>query len=357
MMDVASNKIPLKVAVFSGSEYVIDFLKQPMEDAFTKVKFLLPRLSADTAPLAKGYDAVCLFVNDVADAAAIEILASGGVKCIAMRCAGFDRVDLAAAQKLGIRVVRVPAYSPRSVAEFALTLIMASARNLRSAERKVSVGNYSLNGLVGREVSFKTYGIVGTGNIGVELIKLLRGFDGRVLAYDIFESEDAKAAGAEYVDLETLLKESDVVSLHVPLLPSTHHIINVDRLRLMKQDAMLINVSRGGLIDTNALMNMLTHGMDGLQHTGGKLSAVAMDVYENEESLFFEDFTNMSIERRMLAWDSRFAALKTLPQVIVTPHIAFLTKEALDQIAITTVDNLTAVALGRDLANEVKPKA
>lgn len=355
--DAAQDKCDLKVAVFSAADYVVEFLEKPLSEAFTEVKFFAARLCEDTAVLAKGFDAVCLFVNDECGPKVVETLSEAGVKYIAMRCAGYDRVSLESAKKYGIRVFRVPAYSPRSVAEMALLLIMAAARNLRNAEQRVAVGNYSPSGLVGYEVSGKTYGIVGTGKIGVELIKLMRGFEGRVLAYDVMESEEAKAAGAQYVDLQTLLKESDVVSLHVPLLPSTKHIINRESLRLMKDNAILVNVSRGGLIDTNALMEELEFGDDGEKSSGGKLAAVAMDVYEGEETLFFEDFTRMPASRRMMAWDRRFASLKTLPQVTITPHIAFLTHEALDEIVVTTIANLRSAARGETVANEVAAKS
>ncbi|KAL4539527.1 hypothetical protein Ndes2437B_g02104 [Nannochloris sp. 'desiccata'] len=352
---MTQEKINFKVAVFSAVEYVVEFLQTPLSSAFSEVKFFQARLDHDTASLVKGYDAVCLFVNDVCDAETIDTLADNGVRFIAMRCAGYDRIDVAAAQKRGIRVVRVPTYSPRSVAEMALTLIMAASRNLRPAIQKVSIGNYQLSGLVGLEVSGKTYGIVGTGNIGIELIKLLKGFEGRILAYDIYESEEAKAHGAQYVDLDTLLKESDIVSLHTPLLPTTRHIINKEKLQLMKQHAILINVSRGGLIDTKALMESLQLGDDANSSSGGKLAAVALDVYDKEESLFFEDFTRFPANERMKKWDNAFTVLKSLPQVLITPHIAFLTQEALGNIADTTVENLHQCALGMNLANEVKP--
>lgn len=353
---MTQEKVNFKIAVFSAVEYVVEFLDKPLNSAFSDVKFFQARLDHDTANLAKGYDAVCLFVNDICDAETIDTLADGGVRFIAMRCAGYDRIDVAAAHKRGIKVVRVPSYSPRSVAEMALTLIMAASRNLRPAIQKVSIGNYQLSGLVGLEVSGKTYGIVGTGKIGLELIKLLKGFEGRILAYDIYECEEAKAHGAQYVDLDTLLKESDIVSLHTPLLRTTRHIINEEKLHLMKQNAILVNVSRGGLIDTKALMESLQHGDEHPdKHSGGKLSAVALDVYELEESLFFEDFTRFAAKERMKKWDNAFTVLKSLPQVLITPHIAFLTQEALANIADTTVENLHECALGMDLVNEVKP--
>lgn len=347
-------KLNYKVAVFSSSEYVEDFLRSKLESQFEKVTFLQAKLDLQTAHLADGHDAVCLFVNDICGAPVLERLAAGGVKFIAMRCAGYDRVDLQAAKERGFKIARVPTYSPRTVAEGALSLMMAIARNIRSAVLKVAVGNYTLNGLVGTQLSGKTFGIVGTGAIGIELVKLLRGFDGRILAHDIRESEEAIKHGAEYVDLDTLLRESDIVSLHTPLLPSTRHIINKEKLLLMKDDAILINVSRGGLIDTDALMHVLQYGDDGQQNSGGKLRGVALDVYEREDSLFFEDFTKMKAADRMKMWDSKFVLLKSLPQVIITPHTAFLTEEALDNIGDTTVQNLVAAATGQELQYEVK---
>lgn len=351
-MEEEGVKLDFKVAVFSSSEYVEDFLKDMLRERFSEVKFIRRILDSESVRSARGYDAVCLFVNDHADETIIQMLAEFGVKCIAVRCAGYDRVDLKACEEFGIRVVRVPAYSPRTVAEAALSLILAVARNIRSAGLKVAVGNYTLNGLVGVELTGKTFGIVGTGNIGVELIKLLRGFDGRVLAYDIYESEEAKKFGAEYCDLETLLKESDVVSLHTPLLPSTKHIINRERLRMMKQNSILINVSRGGLVDTAALIDELQT----LDEGGSNLRGVGMDVYEGEDSLFFEDFTRLPASKRMKAWDAKFILLKSLPQVLITPHTAFLTEEALQNIGQSTLSNLVAFATGGELVNEVKAK-
>ena len=343
---MVTEKTILRVAVYSTAEYVHEFLIPILQSNFTKVKPLSARLDADTALLAKGYDAVCLFVNDICDAEVIETLAEGGVRFIAMRCAGYDRVDLEAAARHGIRVVRVPSYSPRSVAEMALALIMAAARNLRVAAQKVAIGNYEASGLVGWEVSGKTYGIIGTGKIGIELIKLLKGFGGRILAYDVYQSDEAKALGVEYVEMETVLRESDIVSLHTPLLPSTRHLINAERLAIMKNNSILVNVSRGGLVDSEALINHLKNG--------SRVAAVALDVYEYEDSLFFEDLTKLNNRERMKLWDNNFAVLKSLPQVIVTPHVAFLTHEALQNIADTTVENLKAAALGEELVNELK---
>lgn len=338
-----------KVAIFSAQPYVLEYLQRPLEAAIDRanLRFIEARLDKQTAELAHGCAAVCLFVNDACDGEVVEVLAKAGVKFITMRCAGFDKVDLGACAKHGIQVLRVPAYSPRTVAEHAFALAFTLARELHHQLPRVRVGNYTLNGIVGFELSRKTYGVVGTGNIGVELIRLLKCLDGRILAYDPYPSEEAKKLGVEFVSLEQLLQESDLVSLHCPLMPSTFHLINKERLDLMKPSAILINVSRGGLIDTNDLIAALE---------GNQLHGVAMDVYENEGNLFDQDFVELSSRDRMHAWDRRWAYLKSLPQVVVTPHSAFLTREALKNIADTTVENLRDCALGRPLRNEVKPR-
>ncbi|PRW33160.1 D-lactate dehydrogenase [Chlorella sorokiniana] len=344
-------KVPnFKVAIFSAQSFVEDFLQEPLEKAFEEdhLKWIEARLDKETAELANGYDAVCLFVNDSCDASVVDVLAAGGVKFIAMRCAGFDRVDLSRCAHHGIRVVRVPAYSPRTVAEHAFALAFGLARHLQLQVQRVKMGNYTLNGLIGFELSGKTYGVVGTGKIGIEFIKLLRCLDGRVLAYDPYPSDEAIALGAEYVPLEQLLRESDLVSLHCPLFESNFHLMNQERLRMMKPTSILINVSRGGLVDTNALIVALE------QNTIG---AVGMDVYEDESRLFDEDWVEVSTKDRMHKWDRRWSYLKSFPQVILTPHSAFATKEALGNIADTTIDNLRACAAGQPLVNEVKPKA
>lgn len=334
-----------KIAVFSCSPYVHDFIEHPLRAAFHGVRFIEHQLDKDTAELAHDCQAINCFVNDEMDAETLKVLSRLGVKIISMRCAGYDRIDLKEAAKLGMRIVRVPAYSPRSVAEHAMALTYTLARNLHLALPRVHSGNYTLNGLIGFELTGKTFGIVGTGKIGVELIRLLQPYRGRILAYDVYHSEEAIALGAEYVTLEELLRHSDVVSLHTPLLPSTRHIIGAWQLELMKSTAVLINVSRGGLVKTSALTQALELG---------KIAAVAMDVYENESDLFFTDWSELNMTERMKAWDKKFSYLKALPNVIVTPHAAFLTKEALQNIADTTVENLIAAATGGELVNEVK---
>ncbi len=330
------------VAVFSSSPYVEEFLRPHFADFRTT--YIPSRLDASSVRFAEGHSVVCNFVNDECDASILETLHEMGVKMVANRCAGYDRVDLEAAKRLGIAVARVPTYSPESVAEAGLCLLLATARNLRLATLKVAVGNYTLDGLVGSQLSGKTFGVIGTGAIGTAMIKLLTGFGGKILAYDLFPNEKAREAGAEYVEMDRLLAESDVVSLHTPLLPSTKHIICRDSLAKMKQNSILINVSRGGLIDTESLVQMLVDGTCGVRGVG-------MDVYEDEDSLFFTDFTDQSARQRMKSWDAKFQMLKSLPQVVITPHTAFLTEEALEAIGKTTKQNIVSVMSGLECPN------
>lgn len=335
-----------RIAVFGSFQYVLDFLQAPLSDAFEQTKFFEVRLKPETAPLAHGFDAVCIFVNDRVNEAVCAELEKGGVKFIALRCAGFDKVDLEACARHGIKVVRVPAYSPRSVAEHALALTFSLARNLHLQHQRVSSGNYTLSGMVGFEVSGKTVGVIGTGKIGVEFCTMLKGFGGKVLAYDVQPHPGLVEQGVQYVPLEQLMAESDIVSLHCPLMASTFHIINKERLALMKPTAVLINVSRGGLVDTDALVTALRNN---------KLAGVGMDVYEQEGPLFFKDYTRYSARERMKNWDSLFQSLIHMPQVLITPHSAFLTQEALENIADTTIENLINCCLDRPLTNQVLP--
>ncbi len=338
----SASSPPIRVAVFSSSPYVEEFLRPHFAEF--SATFIPARLDESSARFAAGHDVVCNFVNDECDAGILEALSGMGVRMVANRCAGYDRVDLKAAQELGIAVARVPTYSPESVAEAGLCLMLATARNLRLSCLKVAVGNYTLDGLVGTQLSGKTFGVIGTGAIGTAMVKLLTGFGGKILAYDLFPSEKAREAGAEYVEMDRLLAESDVITLHTPLLPSTKHIICRDSLAKMKHNSILVNVSRGGLIDTESLVEMLVDGSCGVR-------AVGMDVYEDEESLFFTDFTDQSARQRMKRWDAKFQMLKNLPQVVVTPHTAFLTEEALAAIGETTKRNIMQVMNGLDCPN------
>jgi D-lactate dehydrogenase len=295
-------------------------------------RFLETRLSAETAPLARGARAACVFVNDRSDRAALEVLRSLGIGHIALRCAGFNSVDLAAAKELGLSVTRVPAYSPYAVAEHAVALLLALNRKIPRANNRVRDANFALNGLVGFDLHGKTAGILGTGKIGRVAAQILRGFGMRVLAYDPFPTPDwAREHGVEYCDAQTLARESSVISLHTPLTPETHHVIRRETLELMKPGTILINVSRGALIDTKALIEALKCG---------RLGGVGLDVYEEEEGVFFEDLSGQILH------DDDLARLLTFPNVLITAHQAFLTQEALAEIARVTATNLIAFNSG-----------
>lgn len=297
------------------------------------------RLTTESASTAAGSEAVCVFVNDRLDRPCLEKLAAAGVKLAALRCAGFNQVDLTAASELGIAITRVPAYSPHAVAEHTVALLMTLNRKIHRAYNRVREHNFSLAGLVGFDLYGKTVGIIGTGKIGRCTAQIFRGFGTRVLAYDPFPMTDwAAENNIEYTSMETLLTESDVVSLHLPLTPETHHLLNDRTLAQMKLGAYLVNSSRGKLVDTPALIESLKSG-----HIGG----VALDVYEEEEGIFFEDLSGHVLQ------DDTLALLLSLPNVLITSHQAFLTQEALGEIARVTVANLCAVKVGTFLPGTV----
>eukprot|EP00854_Cymbomonas_tetramitiformis_P017429 gene17429-20744_t len=291
-------------------------INDPLREAFTEVVCFDARLDGKTAKLAEGFDAVCLFVNDSCDAEVIETLSSGGVKFIAMRCAGYDRVDVAAANAAGIRVSRVPAYSPYAIAEHAVTLMLTLNRQVHKSYLRVREGNFTLDGLVGFDMRGKTVGIIGTGKIGRVTAGILKGFGVRIVAYDIFQSAEAIEMGIEYMELEDLLPICDIISLHLPLSEATYHMIDEDAIALMKPQCMVINTSRGGLIDTAAM---------------------------SEAGSSIPDY-----------FDHEYTMLASLPNVIVTPHQAFLTQEALNNIAESTIISLNEFSRGDTLTNEVK---
>lgn len=330
----------MKVAVFGTKPYDQDSLTAANQIHSLDLKFIEPRLTSHTAELARGCDAVCLFVNDHAGAASLKTLADLGVRFIAMRSAGYDRVDLEAAHQLGMRVVRVPAYSPHAVAEYTVALVMTLNRKIHRAYNRVREGNFSLNGLLGWDLYGKTVGLVGIGNIGYWTARAFKGFGCHVVAHDLRPSEQAKELGIEFVSLEEMLGRSDVVSLHVPLLQSTHHLMDAERLAMMKRGAILVNTSRGGLLDTQAAIDSLM---------SGRLAALAMDVYEGEGDLFFED-RSLSVNI-----DPKLTILTALPNVLVTGHQAFFTREALNTIAEVTLDNLATLERGETCPNEVLP--
>ena len=288
------------------------------------------RLSAETASTARGAVAVCIFVNDQIDRPCIGALAEAGVKLIALRCAGFNNVDLAAAKESGIPVVRVPAYSPHAVAEHTVALLLTLNRKIHRAYNRVRDLNFSLSGLVGFDLHGKTVGIVGTGRIGKITAGIFSGFGMRVLAFDPFPaSEWAGKCGVTYIALDDLLAQSDVISLHLPLTPQSHYLINEKSIARMKPGAHLINTSRGKLIDTTAVIDALKSG-----HLGG----VALDVYEEEEGIFFEDLSGQVLQ------DDELSRLLIFPNVLITSHQAFLTHEALSEIARVTSENIARLA-------------
>ena len=330
--------VPMKAIVFSARKDEKSYLIDAFEASGHEVMFEEVHLNRKTAELAAGFDAVVVFVNDQLDESCLERLAELSVKTVALRCAGYNNVNLDAAKRLGLSVVRVPAYSPYAVAEHALTLLMTLNRHVHKAYNRVREGNFLLDGLVGRDIHRKTVGVVGTGNIGSVFCQIMRGFDCRLLAYDPNPSQDLIEQGVEYVELDSLLEQSDFISLHCPLTAQTHHVISERALALMKPKAMLINTSRGGLVDTKAVINALKQG---------GLSGLAIDVYEEEADLFFEDQSN-----RVIA-DDDLMRLMTFPNVIVTGHQAFLTEEALTNIAQTTANNLTCLEQKASCENQL----
>lgn len=328
----------MRIAVFNAKPYDRQFLTAAVGKFAHELSFLEPHLSAATAKLAEGYGCVCVFVNDRLDAEVLRTLAAGGTKLIALRCAGFNNVDLAAAASLGMRVIRVPAYSPYSVAEHTVGLMLTLNRKFHKAYNRVREGNFSLEGLLGFDFHGRTVGIIGTGKIGECTARILAGFGCRLLAYDPYPNAAVKKLGAEYVELSRLLSEADVVTLHCPLTPQSYHLIDANRLATMKPGAMLINTGRGALVDTAAVVRALK---------SGKLGALGIDVYEEEAELFFEDHSGHAI------LDDVFSRLLTFPNVVITGHQAFFTRDALASIAEQTIAGIAAFETGAPLVNEV----
>lgn len=319
----------MRVAVFSTKPYDQKFLEGANEAAGHDLVFLEPRLRRDSVALAQGIECVCAFVNDVLDAEVVDALAAGGTKLIALRCAGFNHVDLDACQEKGLTVVRVPAYSPNAVAEHTVALLLALNRNIPRAYNRVRDGNFALEGLIGFDMIGKTAGVIGTGKIGAAVCRILAGFGCRVLAHDPYPNS---ALGLEYVDLDRLYAESDIITLHLPLAKESHHLIDADAIGKMKKGVTLINTSRGGLLDTPAMI-------EGLK--SGQIGRLGLDVYEEEGPLFFEDRSQRPLQ------DDVFARLLTFPNVLITGHQAFLTEEALTQIAEVTLGNIAAFEKGK----------
>jgi D-lactate dehydrogenase len=327
------------VLVYDAHSYDQTFLEEANRGQHRLV-FTTAQLDPATAALADGYPAICCFVNDHASAETLERLAAGGTRLIALRATGFNNVDLGVARRFGITVMRVASYSPHAVAEFAVGLLQTLNRRIHRAYNRTREFNFRLAGLLGRDIHGATVGIVGTGKIGAVFASIMHGFGCRLLGYDIAQNPDCLRLGVEYLPLEALLREADIVSLHLPLMPETHHLLNAARLALMKPDALLVNTSRGGLIDTDALIDALR---------GGRVGGVALDVYEEEEGVFFQDRSD-----RVMT-DDTLARLLSFGNVLVTGHQAFFTREAVTTIAETTIRNINDFAAGRTNPNILSP--
>ncbi|MCK4742641.1 MAG: 2-hydroxyacid dehydrogenase [Sulfuriflexus sp.] len=328
----------MKVVFFNSKEYDRKYFNSANIDGHHEFVFLEPKLSLDTVCLTQGAKVICVFVNDNVDAEIISRLAINGVKLIALRCAGFNNVDLNAASEHGIRIVRVPAYSPNAVAEYTVGLMLALNRKIHRAYCRVREGNFALNGLLGFDMAGKTAGVIGTGQIGALVVRTLCALDMNVLMSDPIINEGCVELGARYVDINTLFAESDIISLHCPLTPETHHIIDAAAIDKMKQGVMLINTSRGAVVDTTAVIASLKTGQIGM---------LGLDVYEQEEDLFFEDHSYEVIT------DDVFERLLTFPNALITAHQGFFTADALSNIAATTLDNILQFENDSLLDNEV----
>jgi D-lactate dehydrogenase len=334
----------VNIAVFSARSYDRKFLSAAAEanslfnssHAFT---YFDQHLRPETIHLANGYDGICVFVNDNLDRASLDTLQSGGTRLVALRCAGYNNVDLIAAKALGITVVRVPAYAPEAIAEHTIALILALNRKLYRAHRQVREGNFSLEGLVGFNLHGKTVGLIGTGKIGTAVARILGpGFGCILLGYDVQPNQTCRDLGMRYVSLDDLVNSSDIISLHAPLVPDTFHLINEETIALMKKGVMLINTSRGALVDTRPVIEAIK---------AGQIGYLGLDVYEEETALFFEDLSSEIIA------DDDFARLLTFPNVTITGHQAFLTCEALEEIAHTTLNNIVEFSATGHCRNRV----
>jgi D-lactate dehydrogenase len=328
----------MRIAVFSTKSYDRDYFSRYNTNPAQELVFFEAPLNMQTANLTQGFGGVCVFVNDKLDAETIAAIATNGVKLIVLRCAGFNNVDLPAAKAHGISVRRVPAYSPEAVAEHAVALMLTLARKTHKAYNRVREQNFSLERLNGFNIHGRTIGIVGTGKIGQAFAMIMLGFGAKVLAYDLYPSDTLKALGIAYVELDQLMAEADIVSLHCPLTPETKYIINSDRLQHMKQGVMIINTSRGALINTKDVLLALKQG---------KIGYLGIDVYEQEEKLFFKDLSESIVQ------DDMIGRLMSFPNVLITAHQGFFTHEALEQISLVTLTNIRDFEAGVVNSNEV----
>lgn len=332
----------MKIAFFSTHHFEKDFFIKGNANHHHDLSFFETPLNQQTVPLAKGFEGVCCFVSDRVDALTLQSLKDQGVRLIALRSAGYNNVDLSLADQLGIAVVRVPAYSPHAVAEHAVALLLAINRKIHKAYARVRELNFSLEGLMGFDIRGKTVGVIGTGKIGGAFAQIMNGFGARVIAYDPFPNKTlVESKTLVYVPLQDIYQQADIISLHLPLAPETHHMIDRAALAQMKPGLILINTGRGALIDSLALIEALK---------SGHLGAAGLDVYEEEEGIFFQDLSDQVLK------DDVLARLLTFPNVLMTSHQAFLTREALEQIASTTLQNISDFSLGRPLVNQVRAK-
>ena len=328
----------MKIAVYSTKSYDRKYFELINAKYGFELEFFDFMLSESTARLAEHCEVVCIFVNDDGSRKVLEKLAALGVKIIALRCAGFNNVDLKAAQDLGIQVVRVPAYSPEAVAEHTVGLMMTLNRRIHRAYQRTREANFSLEGLIGFNMHGRTVGVIGTGKIGIAVMRILKGFGMHILAYDPFKNPQAEELGANYVELDELYAKSHVITLHCPATPENYHLLNREAFAKMRDGVMIINTSRGSLIDTPAAIDALKQR---------KIGALGMDVYENERDLFFEDKSNEVIQ------DDVFRRLSSCHNVLLTGHQAFLTEEALTSIADVTLSNIYRLKSGKPCENVV----
>ena len=328
----------MKIAVFSAKRYDREFLDAANAAQQHRLQYFEVALSPESAGLAAGHDAICVFVNDVVDAEMLDVLKRGGTKLVCLRCTGFNNVDLAAAARLGIKVVRVVDYSPYSVAEHAVALLLAINRKIHRAYNRTRDSNFSLDGLMGFDFHGKTAAVVGTGKIGRVFARIMLGFGCNVIGYDKFPSAEFEALGARYAEPGEIGTSADIISLHCPLTPETYHIVNADSLSKMKRGALLVNTSRGGLVDAEAAIQALKTG---------QLGGLALDVYEQEAELFFRDLSSTIVT------DDVLQRLMAFPNVIVTGHQAFFTREAISTICETTLRSVSEFEAGKPLSNEI----
>ncbi len=328
----------MKVAVFSTKSYDRDFFDKFKDEYKHTFTYFETPLNSSTALLTEGFDAVCIFVNDKGNKETIEQLSNNGIKIIALRCAGFNNVDIPKAIEKNIKVVRVPSYSPQAIAEHTVALILTLTRKTHKVYNRIKEGNFSLERLMGFNLYHKTIGVIGTGKIGTAFCKIMLGFGCNVIAYDIEESTELKSMGIQYMPFDQVLSDSDIISLHCPLTPKTHQLLNKESLAKVKRGVMIINTSRGALINTPYVIAGLKTG---------KIGYLGIDVYEQEENLFFKDLSESIIQ------DDVFERLMSFHNVLITPHQGFFTNEALEQITKTTLQNLTDFENGLPMKNEV----